>query len=513
MKKTIERLLKRFSRDSFGGVAIYAAVTAPVMVGGAALSVDVARVQNLDQQLQRASDAYARAGAAELDGRSDSITRANRAIDSLISNEQSYAGTRQQVAIGTRRFLTDLPANGYEDAGQNLVTTDPRQAKYVEVSVNPTKIDTIFPPNLSRGIASVTLNAKAVAGFSFGVCGAAPVFVCNPYEGTGLSLYQALETPAERRRQIRFLTPGGGNDNFAPGAFGFLDPYSDKGVSGANIIRDQIAIAKTDSCFQSDGVKLRPGRISSVADAVNVRFDIYQGRYKKAEYSSNPDYAPAANVVKGYGPKQTGRRNKKRSSTTAACDMEPNSDAFAMPRDNCFENGTCTSLAGNMGGGNWDFLTYMEINHNRMRAIRIAGTTYHLNYASRTVTPSTPPSRYDLYRWEIDNNYVPGALTYGNNSHTPEEGLPTCHTLGAYTGDVDRRVISVAVLNCGELAANYDISGNSRERVPAEAFIDVFITEPMTRGNGQDSGGFYGEMIGTVKGDSTLARDTVAMAR
>jgi len=64
MTTYIKTALKRFTRDSFGGVAIYAAVTAPVMVGGAALSVDVARIQNLDQQLQRASDAYARAGAA-----------------------------------------------------------------------------------------------------------------------------------------------------------------------------------------------------------------------------------------------------------------------------------------------------------------------------------------------------------------------------------------------------------------------------------------------------------------
>jgi len=181
-----------------------------------------------------------------------------------------------------------------------------------------------------------------------------------------------------------------------------------------------------------------------------------------------------------------------------------------MPRDACFDNGTCSSLNGNMGNGNWDFLSYMKINHNYMSPITIAGTTYHLNYNSGSVTPSNLPTRFEMYRWEIDNNCVPGALTYGRNAKTPEEGLATCHSTGAYVGDVDRRVMTVAILNCDELSMNFNMHQDSREKVPAEAFIDVFITEPMGRGN---SGGFYGEMVGTVRGDSTLARDTVAMAR
>ena len=508
MTNYIKTALKKISRDSFGGVAVYAAVTAPVMVGGAALSVDVARIQNLDQQLQRASDAYARAGAAELDGRSDSITRSSRAINSLVKNDQTYAGSKSKVSVSSTRYLKKLPTNDYDTIPASYVTTNPNEAKYVEVSVTPTKINTLFPPKVSRGITSVTLNAKSTAGFDFGVCGAAPIFVCNPYEGTGINLYTALEQQSERRRQIRFLTPGGGCEEFAPGVFGFLDPYSTKGVSGANIIRDKIAVDKTDACFQSSGVKLRPGRINSVADAINVRFDIYKGRYKKSQFTGDPAYAPAANVIKGYGPKWS--RRKKKYVSTKSCSMVPNDEAFAMPRDTCFDKGTCSALDGNMGNGKWDFLTYMEINHNRMSPITIAGTTYHLNYNSGSVTPSNLPTRYEMYRWEIDNNCVPGAMTYGRHAKTPEEGLPTCHSTGAYTGDIDRRVITVAVLNCHDLSVNFNMHQDSREKVPAEAFIDVFITEPMGRGN---SGGFYGEMVGTVKGDSTLARDTIAMAR
>ena len=482
---------------------VYAALVTPVMVGGAGLSVDVSRMYNLDQQLQSAADAYARAGASELDGRSDAITRANRAIDNLVKNGQSYAG-KTDVTIAQRRFLKQLPANDYDDVPAAYVTTDPAQARYVELSVDPVTINTLFPAKLSGAIASVDLSAKATSGFEFGTCGTAPVFVCNPYEGQNVNLFQALESEAERRRQIRFINPGGACDTFAPGAFGYLDPFSKKGISGANKIKDAVAVDKPPTCFQSSGVHLRPGKISSMRHAVNVRFDMYEGRYKQSTYRHDPAYAPAANVVKGYTPK------RRRNGSVDVCKPVQNSQAQAMPRDNCFYKGTCTDLHGMMGDGNWDFLTYMKTNHNYMRAITIAGTTYHLNYYSKTVSPSTPPSRYDMYRWEIDNNCVPGALTYGNSARTPEEGLPQCHSTGAYEGDVDRRIIQVAVLNCEELSQTYNLTGGATPPLPAQAFIDVFLTEPMGTGYYNS---LYGEMVGVVKGSSPLARDTVAMAR
>jgi len=508
MTKGFKEFLKLFTAHNGGGAMIYVALTTPVMVGGAALSVDVARLHNLDQQLQSASDAYARAGAAELDGRSDSISRANRAIDSLVSNSQSYAESGDStVSIASRRYLTGLPANGYDDIPMSLVTTNPNKARYVEVSVAPTRIKTIFPPKISRGLVSLDLDAKATAGFKFGVCGTAPVFVCNPYEGTGLSLFQALEMDSERRRQIKFINPNGGNASFSAGSFGYLDPFggNGNGVTGASKIKDAIAIDSPPVCFQSDGVYLRPGKIQSVADAFNVRFDIYKGRYSKQQYTSDPAYAPAANVVKGYA--KTGKGKGKNKS----CSMQPHADALAMPRDTCFDTGTCGTLDGKMGDGNWDFLSYVEVNHNKAKNLNIGGTNYSFNYASRTVTPSTPPSRYDVYRWEIDTDCVPGAQTYGNgNTNTPEEGIPMCHSTGAYTGDIDRRIIHAAVLNCGALSTQYHLGGASTPPLPAEAFIEVFVTEPMGQ---HDDGNLYGEMVSIVEGSSPVARDTIAMAR
>ncbi len=492
--------LNRFTQNVSGGVMIWAAVAAPIMLSGAALSVDVSRIYNLDEQLQSASDALARAGAAELDGRSDSIIRSTRAVNSLVNNSQSYSEAGYgKVEVSSFRFLKSLPANDYDAPTADMVTTDPHEAKYIEVSVKPVTIRTLFPPKLSQGITSVTLSATSIAGFTFGVCGVAPIFVCNPYEGSGISLFEALEDPAQQRRQIRFIDGSGPESNLAPGSFGFLDPFSSNGTSGANLMKDAIAMSTPPTCFGggADGVNLRPGNLSSVGAALNVRFDIYKGRYSSAQYRSDPQYAPAKNVVKGYA-----------SDKNKTCQISENEMAFGLPKDACFATNSCTGLGGSMGDGNWNFLEYVRINHNAAPTLDIFGTVYHFNYSSETVTPSVPPSRYAMYRWEIESDRIPGEMSYGiGNTNTPEEGAPQCHDSGGSSGGADRRIIHAAVLNCGELAQSYD---SKTQNLPAQAFAKVFITEPM--GNGEDNT-IYGEMVGVVLGSDFVSRDNIAVTR
>ena len=72
--------LFRFARDRRGIVLLYVAVMLPVLIGLASLAVDAARLFILQGSLQRAADALALAGAAELDGRSDAFLRAATAM-------------------------------------------------------------------------------------------------------------------------------------------------------------------------------------------------------------------------------------------------------------------------------------------------------------------------------------------------------------------------------------------------------------------------------------------------
>ena len=488
--------IRSFSAATSGAVAVWAALMTPLVISGGALSVDVSRIYNMDNELQRAADAMARAGAAELDQRSDSLSRASRAIQTLISNDQTFSRDgKGAVQVETIRYLKTLPGKDYEPITSDNVTFIPSEARFVEVQVKPETVNTVFPSSFVARITDVKMQAKSIAGFDQTICNTAPVFICNPYEGDAYSIYQRMEDPSFRRRQVKFISSGGRNSQYGPGNFGYLDPFG--GNSGASKITDAIAVDKTSVCYsKSAGVRLRPGAISSVSHGFNTRFDIYKGPYKRKR--TDPSYAPAANVVKGYSGKNS-------------CSTSPDDEALGLPNDICFNGGNCSEANGRLGDGNWDFIEYMKINHNFMRQITIEGTTYKINYTKKTMTPSAPPSRYDLYRWEIENDAVPGPKTYGKFSNTPEEGSPTCHASGPSQTVDDRRILHVAVLNCGEIEASGQSMSGRTDPLPVETFVKVFLTQPM--GQGQENV-MWGEIIGpVVQGEDSVSNDQIALAR
>lgn len=484
--------LRRYAKDTAGAMAIWAVLTAPVLIAGAAISVDVSRMYNLEHELQIAADALAKSGAAELDQRSDSIIRSKRAIANLVSNAQKFGlGGGGEVTAQSIRFLSDLPENDYEIPGPEFETTDPFKARFVEIVIVPETVRAIFSKQLANQITDVTLEATAIAGATNGICGAAPLFVCNPYENSSTSIFEALENRSLQRRLIEFKTTNNNSDTYGPGNFGFLDPY---GKGDNSRLDEAIAINKSPICISKvSGVDLETGNIASLSVAMNTRFDMYDGKFKK--YRDDPDYAPALNVTKGY--------------SGNGCNSLPDPDAMGLPRDSCFLDGNCTKMDGRMGEGDWDFVSYMETNHNAVKSVTIDGVKYNLNYVSRNASPNNIPSRYLVYRWEIETGSIPGAISYGVSS-TPEEGTPTCHGSGASTGELDRRVLYAAVLNCSELEATYGLNG-AQTNLPVETFVKVFVTEPM--GQGQNNT-IWGEIVGPIiKGKDAGASDRVSVAR
>jgi len=488
---TIPTFFKSFAKNTGGSVAIWAAFSTPVLVGGAALSVDASRLYNMDNDLQSASDALARAGAAELDQRSDSLLRAKRAVQNLVSNDQKFAKDgKGKVEIDTIRFLKSIPDNDYDAVRASDVTYNPSEAKYVEIKVKPEDVATLFPTSLVKKMTDTTLSAKSVAGLDASACNVAPIFMCNPMEGKDETIYQAMETSQFRRRQMKFKTPGGKNAQYGPGNFGYVNIFGDQGNGGASALSDAIAVDVSPVCMsKSEGIYLRPGNISSMRHGLNTRFDIYKGSFKRKR--NDPRYAPAANVIKGYS---KGRKT---------CSEAPDGNALGMPRDTAYENGR-------IGNGNWDFVSYMKINHNYMRQITLEGVTYRMDYRKHKLYPPTPPSRYAMYRWEIDTNCVPGDITYGKGN-TPEEGIPQCHAYGPSTTVEDRRIINVAVLNCGMIEESGEFMNGRTGPLPVETFVKVFLTEPM--GKGKDNT-IYGEIVGPlVQGQDGDANDKVALTR
>jgi hypothetical protein len=118
------------------------------------------------------------------------------------------------------------------------------------------------------------------------------------------------------------------------------------------------------------------------------------------------------------------------------------------------------------GDGNWrrgDGVTgngndgYWETNH--------PGQTPPADYASMT--------RYDVYRYEIE---TPNLV-----STADEDGAPMCSTAPTTTDrSLDRRVLSIAVVNCLEAAANGNpIQGSTDVLAEVAGYLDVFLTEPV----------------------------------
>jgi Flp pilus assembly protein TadG len=353
------RSLRTFAADRGGGVIVWLALATPALAALCALSVDVARIYNLDAELQTAADALARAGAVELDGGSDAMTRAQAALNDLVENDRRFAnGPHAEVRIQTVRYLSSLPVSDTDPITAAYVTTNPKLARYLEVAVEPETVTTLFPPELSAGLVSVSLGAKAVGGRMKQMCGAAPVFICNPVEDDAtLTLDQALNSSTFKGRQL-LLRSKSGSSTYAPGQFGYLETPAGQ---SAKEMKDFIAEVNPKTCYAASGATLRTGTVSSVSQGFNTRFGDYQGNFKRTE-----TVYPAASNTRAY------------------------------PRDPCFATGACTRL----GDGGWNVVEHMRTVHRSPASAEIGGVMRYFNYANGTVTPSRP-TRYEVYRWEI----------------------------------------------------------------------------------------------------------------
>lgn len=240
------------------------------------------------------------------------------------------------------------------------------------------------------------------------------------------------------------------------------------------------AVDHITQCFNQRGVDLEPGQKVGIEDAIfNVRFDIYRSIMNGRR--NNPAYAPAPNVIKGIVPRGGG--------DCIGTNAELSPDTVGLPRDTCFETGTCSRY----GNGNWSAgrATYVDTNYG--------GTDPHWGATTR----------YQYYLAEIAASSPSGILT-----GLSETGLPTCSR--SAPAPADRRVIIVAGIDCIE----NDIRGAARN-VPVKEFFKIFLTEPV----GQDGSSpprldIWGEIIGSASevgtgagGTGGLVRDVVQLYR
>jgi len=499
---------KDFWHDTEGAVLPLATIMLVVFVGGGLLAVDASRYMDLQTHLQKAADAAALAAAAELDRKPTAIARADLAVQTLVSNRQVFGEGVSNVQVRTR-YLESLPSNDNLPILAASVTTDPRLARFVEVTVEPTTLNTVFPATFMGSATNTAVtSAVAVAGFDSVACKFTPVYICNPYEGLGDFLTIA-NTPSFRRRLLQITSEPGGAAY--PGNFGYLSPSIGQGNPP---LEEMLAAVSPGACFRQNGVETRTGN-PAVEDALNVRFDLFRQGGGPNSFRNNPAYPPAANVRKGYKigtggtqdacKQETAYNTEAMPSTNPATGADP-SGRRGLTRDNCFYPTTGTgavnpsypcalagadsSVQGRIGDGNWDLAGYMKTNHPDVAA---------------SSWPPSDSSRYDVYRWEIANNRV------GSASLSGESGTKFCSSVPAVQNP-DRRIVHGAVINCRQYESL--LNGGSGRNIPVLAFAKFFLTEPA---QGESSGRkiIWAELVDTIEPgeDDGVLRDQVQLYR
>ncbi|TJW14593.1 MAG: hypothetical protein E5W82_10940 [Mesorhizobium sp.] len=462
------RALRAFWNDQRGIALILVSIMLPAIIGFSLLAIDMSRANNLHNDLQKGADAFSIAAAAELDGKSDSITRADRALLTLVSNQYNFStsGPPQTLAAAgvSRRYLRSLPANDSDPiAAANVITDevgDASKARFVEVRVTPVGFAAIFPASFLTSNSAdnaFTIGAVSVAGFKSGVCDFTPMFICNPY--SNMDAFSATLTGDSRPMMLLKKQKGGGTSQYGPGNYGFLQtPDGDMGVPR---IEDMFASSSPKACYSNDGVDTRPGNIPPINDAINVRFDIYSNGN-----SFDPaDYPPAPNTLKGMAVKNFG----KPSCTYEAPSAAQATQYKPLPKDDCFTSGSCTIPSGGadsrLGDGSWDRAGYWAVNH--------PSTSY-----DTTGLPANA-SRYEVYKWELNNL----------NDHGTEATTPACNPPSS---DTKRRLLYAAILDCDPSDGTGQTVSGSGGNYPVEAFMSFFLTEPA--GDAPDAD-IYGEVV------------------
>lgn len=449
--------VRRFIRDDAAAVMLQFTIFVAAMLGLVGLTLDGSRFVLLNNDLQDMADAAALAGAAELDGASDALTRADTAARTLLQNNPRWS----DVAGAKIESVTF-----YRQLNPDVVTIDPKQASFIKVTTGSWQVAPTFLAAVGVASNNAT-SATAVAGASFTSCVPVASFLCNPFE-TNASRGDAASFPGSLQTGMMFhLLAGTG----APGNWGPIDDPN----CGSNPHCYTAFFARVSAGVCTPArVSPRPGNGAhqKITDGINVRFDRPQG---------SGDLSTAAPIViDGLSP--TGKGNScNRPGTVTAPGFDPNTNYAAcnqpgyscpLPRDRAFSNG--------IGGGPAaaDLDTYWQNQHGA-------------NWPSGL-------TRYQAYQQEVAGTGSAG--TWRNASVEPHG--PQC---SASIAGASRRVMSVAIIDC-----NYwSVAGNSADNVLYVKYADFFITEPASNGS------VYAEYIQThsVNGPGSKLYRTVKLYR
>lgn len=485
--------MKRFAQSEDGFVYVMVLLFIPVLLAVALLVIDVGRGNNAHSDLYAAADALALAGARELDGGVDAVERAKDAMSQLTNTVNMLAPSGEDVHIDLTstgddsehfqvRFLRAIPeqdempidaawlaAHALTDEEEADPDGPQSEAQYVWVHAKSGDNHPLRPLFAVLPIVQpVPVAATAVAMARSAACDVTPLYICNPFEGDGIIDLQTAFAHGDLHGRLFKLHPPG-NETERPGNFGFLEVKDDP---GADAIRDIFAGDENQTCYESGHVTTKPGASTSIRQGINVRFDIYEtGGYKPE------DYRPAENVRKDYVPKN--ENNPDPCKIERWEDDDPNDDEYGgFPDNDEMVPPTLGVPGATVGEGNWDVNQYWQINHGSS----VLPTDMYQSFTNTAGPGAIGPSRYDVYRYEIDNNLLADVGAWGPGT---ENGLPLCRQSAVGVEpppSEDRRIIFAAIIDC--LAE----AGQGKTVFAVNSYASLFMVSPMAKDPSTPSG-------------------------
>ncbi len=473
MNRKTDSAAKGLLADDRGAVFLWTLFVAlPVFFALGAVVVDAHRTYNTFDEAQSFADHTALAAAMELNGQPGAIDRAIKAAcgsnpgplvtgfhtygNAAVSGARALAADRLVFLSGLGpdpmapdQYVTDndpIPICTATCAApgtcQNLGAGLNGQARFVSVTTAPVTVSWLLAPVMNAfGMnvgASADAAARATAGFSKAVCNWAPLFICKPNG----NLTKGMQIKAKE----------GGPNFWGPGDYGLLEAIDSNGGK-KDFLEAVASLYPSDHCTDNT-VELESGSgTGPVEKGFNVRFDIFDSNTKK--WKNDKNFPPAQNVTKG--------RYTKKGEENCDPDNKNDSGLTAMPRDACFSGGACSASGPRFGNGDWNCGAYWLKNHGSATCPLGAGAT-----------------RFDLYKYEI-NNTIP--------NNTLEKGWPTCSNQSwtPPSGQLDRREFIIAVLDCNNL--------NKNGPNTVLEYARMFLTEPVGLYNPSDKDIFM-EYIG-----------------
>lgn len=502
---------RKLARDEGGAIAPLYALALFGLIGMAGVGFDYARVMALDTELQNAADQAALAAATQLDGRLDSVARAQtKARQKFATASSAYVNMTRLSNVADSNStdnrtgpITSVDFAFWEkyvnDNPVTLVannTTDGRAARVVQVTVGNRVVRYALTPIVGAIVGNA--GASAMAAVEQAICKVPPLMICVPDD-------TATKKFPEDYVGVGVLMKPGGGGFWTPGTFGYLDFGN-----GATTVKALLGSNEgINGCASANGVEAQEGNIASAPDYLNTRFDIYRNNIS----CSGSNNCPATNTRKDFVRKEEWTYSNSKPTSDPVCSKANTSTSgnsgnpsikisdlayikdipsTGYTRDTCHYSDTCAG--GKYGNGTWDAATYFQ---------NVYGGT--IPSGSGLSTSST---RYAIYKYERDNNLTANPVlakkevvdtttaTTGKKEYKVTNYCSYAQPLVQppvvpSSTQKDRRLITVAAVDCSKSGSGHSFSINR--------WVDVFLVEPSESRTTPGSTGadeIYGEIAG-----------------